>query len=134
MPGIDETRAYLRISGDDLDPDATSAALGAAPTYAFRKGDIYRQRATKTGRWVIDAKPSTPTNLNRQVVDLLARMTDDLALWRSITDRHQAMFYCSVFMAQTNEGTELRPATLTALGARGISLGLDIYAPRDGAT
>jgi hypothetical protein len=51
MPGIDETRAYLRISGDDVDPDAITAALGASPSYAFRKGDVYRQRVAKTGRW-----------------------------------------------------------------------------------
>lgn len=133
MPGIDETRAYLRISGDDLDPDALTAALGATPSYAFRKGDLYRRRIAKTGRWVIDAKPSKPSNLDHQVADLFARMTDDLAVWRSITSRHSALFYCSAFMKRTNEGAEIAPTTLAALGVRGVSLGLDIYAPHDGA-
>lgn len=131
MPGIDETRAYLRIFGDDLDPDALTAALRADPSYAFRKGDLYRQRIATTGRWVIHAKPSKPGNLDRQVAELLERMTNDVIVWQSITSRYGALFYCSAFMAQTNEGTEFAPTTLAALGARGISLGLDIYAPRD---
>ena len=131
MPGIDETRAYLRISGDDLEPDAITSALGATPTYAVRKGELHRQRAANTGRWVIEAAPSKPSDLDRQITELLARMTDDLARWKSITGRYQAMFYCSAFMAQTNEGAEIAPTTLVALGARGISFGLDIYAPRD---
>jgi len=131
MAGIDETLAYLRISGDDLEPDAITAALGGAPSYAFRKGDVYRQRTAQTGRWVIDAAPSKPSDLDRQITELLAGMTDDLARWTNVTSRYEAMFYCSAFMAQTNEGAEIAPTTLLALGARGISLGLDIYAPRD---
>jgi hypothetical protein len=93
---------------------------------------MYRQRVAKTGRWVIDAKHSKPDNLDHQVAELFARMTDDLAVWRSITGCHEAMFYCSAFMKETNEGEAIAPTTLTALGARGVSLGLDIYAPRDG--
>jgi hypothetical protein len=131
MAGIDETLAYLRISGDDLDPDAVTAALGSAPTYAFRKGEIYRQRTAQTGRWVIDAAPSKPSDLDRQITQLLARMNSDIDRWKSITSRHETMFYCSAFMVQTNEGAELTPTTLLALGVRGISLGLDIYAPRE---
>lgn len=133
MPGIDETRAYLRIFGDDLDPDEITATLGTTPTYALRKGDKHRQQVVKSGRWVIDAKPSKPSDLDHQISELLAQMTDDLDRWKSVTSRHEAMFYCSVFMLETNEGAEIAPAILMALGARGISLGLDIYAPRDDA-
>ncbi|WP_158764367.1 hypothetical protein [Terricaulis silvestris] len=71
--------------------------------------------------------------MDRQILELLAQMTDDLDRWASVTSRHEAMFYCSVFMLETNEGAEIAPATLMALGARGISLGVDIYAPGDDA-
>lgn len=131
MPGINETRAYLRISGDDLEPDQITAALGSAPSYAFRKGDVYRTQVTKTGRWVIDAAPSKPSDLDHQIAGLLVGMTDDLGRWKNVTDRYQAMLYCSTFMVETNEGAEIAPTTLLALGARGISLGLDIFAPRE---
>lgn len=130
MAQINETRAYLRISGDDLDPLDVTSTLGAEPDYAFGKGDIYRQRVADTGRWVIHADDAQPGNLDVQVAGLLARMTDDLAAWRRVTGRHEALFYGSVFMVQTNEGGVISPATLLALGQRGVSFGLDIYAPR----
>jgi len=33
-------------------------------------------------------------------------------------------------MEESNEGLELRPETLEMMGARGLSLGLDIYGAR----
>jgi hypothetical protein len=39
LAGISRTKAALRISGDDLDPDEVSKLLGAAPTESARKGD-----------------------------------------------------------------------------------------------
>jgi hypothetical protein len=131
MAGIDETLAYLRITGDQLVPDEITAALGSAPSSAGRKGDVDRQRVAKTGTWVIDAAPSKPSDLDRQIAELLAGMTDDLSRWRGVTDRFDAMFCCSAFMVETNEGAVIAPTTLRALGERGISLGLDIYAPSD---
>ena len=45
----------LRLFGDDLDPDAVTAALGCAPSRGWRKGD--RRVFPKSGRVVIEGRP-----------------------------------------------------------------------------
>ena len=37
--------------------------------------------------------------------------------------------FCGLFMHESNEGAEISPASLTALGDRGVKLSLDIYSP-----
>ena len=37
------------------------------------------------------------------------------------------------FMKESNEGVDIKPSTLAALGSRGIALALDIYAPESDA-
>ena len=63
---------------------------------------------------------------------LLTHLTDDLAIWRSLTVRFRADIFCGLFLNEMNEGLDLQPSTLLAMGVRNLALGLDIYglAPR----
>lgn len=127
--------ATLRISGEDLDPDEISAVLGCAPTTNQRKGDVLtskttgRSRTLKVGSWFLDASDREPEDLDRQIAELLGKLTPSMDAWHSIAERYDVILFCGFFMRETNEGVEISPASLAALGQRRIVLGLDIYSP-----
>jgi len=136
MAAVYETLTSLRIFGDDLDPDEISALLGASPTSSAKKGedrvnrDGIKRGVERTGRWLLEAVPRQPEDLDSQIVELLSPLTGDIAVWRSLVTRFKADIFCGFFMEESNEGLELRPETLEMMGARGLSLGLDIYGAR----
>ncbi|MBA4218540.1 MAG: hypothetical protein C0460_14555 [Methylibium sp.] len=134
MSAIEYSTACLRIFGDDLLPEEVSAALGCAPTKSETRGELLRsangsERVAKRGSWRLVAAETAPEDTNAQVSELLSKLTSDLNVWREIADRFEIDLFCGWFMGQTNDGAELTPATLLALGERGIALSLDIYAP-----
>jgi len=132
MAAVSETKASLRIFGDDLDPDGISALLGAAPTSSARKGEATLggrgiERTARTGRWSLQAAPRRPGDLDSQIVELLSRLTLDIGVWRRLVAQYRADISCGLFMKEVNEGLEFRPETLEMIGARGLKLALDIY-------
>jgi hypothetical protein len=133
MPQLQRAVATLRVMGDDLDPGEVSALLGAAPTISQVKGQdlksrsIGRLRTALTGMWRLDATVTEPEDLDSQVVELLSKLTSDLIVWRGINERYEVDLFCGWFMDRDNVGVEINPATLQALGERGIRLSLDIY-------
>jgi hypothetical protein len=54
-------------------------------------------------------------------------VSDDVAVWRRLTAVYKAEAFCGIFLDMFNEGISVSPATLLALGAGGVILGLDIY-------
>jgi hypothetical protein len=58
-------------------------------------------------------------------------MTVDIGVWQGIAKRYHIDLFCGLFMADTNEGLTISSQSLAALGARGIEMGLDIYAGDD---
>lgn len=134
MAAINRAVAALRIIGDELNPSEITALLGAKPTYSHAKGDVLQRpkgRIAKVGMWRLEALPLEPSEFNDQVASLLAQVTQDLHVWGALSEKYDVSLFCGWFMRESNEGEDLSPATLLALGTRGISLGLDIYAPDD---
>ena len=134
MPAIARSVASLRIFGDTLIPIEITARIGAAPTWSYRKGDVKQMRSgrelvRKTGMWLIEAPASEPEDLNSQVAELFAQLTQDMAVWRALSAEFEIDLYCGLFMDGTNDGLSLSASTLAALGERGVELGLDVYAP-----
>jgi hypothetical protein len=127
--------AALRISGETLQPDEITRVLGAPPTLSRLKGDVqYRSKAgretiAKVGMWLLDATDREPEDVNGQVIEILGKLTGDLDVWNSLSQRFDIDLYCGWFMQESNEALEITPATLAALGARGITLGIEMYAP-----
>lgn len=130
-----ESRAGLRVFGDELDPDEITRRLGASPTKAFRKGDPDplgrdgRQRYAHTGRWHLHADRRFPEDLNAQILEILDQVTDDLEVWRELGARYKIDMFCGVWMGHWNNGLPLFHEVLLALGQRGILLDIDLYAP-----
>lgn len=136
MAAIDRSILTLRVIGDDLDPAEISRILGSSPTRSERKGDVIRSQTTgqsrvaRTGGWRVEVPDANPEDVDGQVTRILSRLATDVEVWRALAARYRIDIFCGLFMRETNEGLELSPATLLALGQRGISIGFDIYAPR----
>jgi hypothetical protein len=137
LAALHESTAAFRVFGDDLVPVEITRLLGVEPTTCHSKGDKNvgengREFAPyKSGLWLLDAGWEIPGNLDRQASDLLARMTPDLGTWHRLGARFGLDLCCGLGLALRNEGLALSPATLQALGERGIELQLDIYSPSE---
>jgi hypothetical protein len=133
MATVNRTVATLRIGGDSLDPATVSRLLGKEPTSSQVKGQelIGRNtghvRVAKTGMWRLESADQLPGDLDAQIQELLAQLTPDLSIWRDLSSLHSIDLFCGLFMLQGNAGLTLSPESLSALGSRGIELGLDIY-------
>ena len=138
MGSLDHSIVTLRIFGDDLIPQKMSELLGASPDSAHVKGEELVGKSTgqvriaRTGSWRLEARHRYPEDIESQVFEILGRLTSDLAVWRSICANYKVNMFCGLFMASSNDGLELSPRALLALGERGIPLWLDIYDPVEG--
>ena len=134
MAHLHRAVATLRIAGDDLVISEVSALLGAEPSIAREKGKEWRTPSGKstiarTGQWHLHAGDTEPENLDAQVEELLGKLTSDLSVWESLSAKFEVDLFCGWFMQEWNEGVNVSPSTLKALGERGILLGVDIYGP-----
>lgn len=132
MPRLHRARATLRIMGDDLQPDEVSVLLGARPSKAHSMNQELtlasgRSRIAKFGLWSLTANDTEPENFDSQVAEICAQLTNDLTVWHALSRRFEIDLFCGWFMNAGNEGVEISPETMLALGQRGIQLGLDIY-------
>ena len=119
--------------GDDLIPEEITKLLGAQPTDSHVKGQELSSasgtRVAEFGMWRLSVPDREPEDINAQVECLLAGLTYDLQVWSLLASKFELDLFCGLFMNETNEGASLSPATLLALGQRGIEMSLDIYAP-----
>lgn len=110
--------------------------LGVAPTSSYRKGDLIgrdsagAQHLRRQGAWLLRTSEHTPGDISAQVREILSVTTPDLAVWKALSCYERLDIFCGLFMNEGNEGEELAPDVLLALGERGLRLGLDIYDPR----
>ena len=137
MPGLYESFASLRVTGDELDPAEITRLLGAEPSSSQIKGQELTSksgvRIARVGHWHLEARPTKPEDMNAQVSEILERLTPDLLVWRALSERFDIDLFCGWFMGESNEGVGLSPKALLSLGERGIELSVDLYAPSSDA-
>lgn len=135
MAHIQKSVASLRIFGDSLVPSEITRLLGCEPTESTQKGEAIQshsgERIAKHGSWRLHAPPCEPENLDHQVSWLLSRLSNDLEVWRSLGKEFKIDLFTGLFMGSSNEGFSLSPATMLALGNRGIEIGFDVYDPSE---
>ncbi|MBI4855122.1 MAG: DUF4279 domain-containing protein [Acetobacterium woodii] len=135
MAHLHSSIVTLRISGDLLVPEILSELLCCMPTHSFIKGQIFRGPKTgqeiikKTGMWSLESADAEPGNIDKQVAELLGKLTSDLNTWASLSKQFKIDLFCGLFMDQSNEGLSVSAETILALGQRRIILEIDIYAP-----
>ena len=135
MAVIAETSICLRYFGDDLVPDALTAALGKAPTKSTTKGETITNKATgsvraaRSGSWLYSVERREPGDLDGQIKELFDALTADLAVWRTLAAKYKPDLFVGLFLKESNEGIEIGAECLDILSSRGVSLSLDIYGP-----
>jgi len=70
-------------------------------------------------------------DLALQIRWILDQLTSDLSRWSAVTSRWKVDIFCGLFLERPNRGVMLDADTLSRIGERKISVGLDIYAPDD---
>lgn len=124
--------ATLGFYGDDLDPEELTALLGANPTVGVRKGGTWRttmgaDKVAPTGSWRMTTDDCEPADLSGQIDSLLRSVTPNLTVWRELTERFRCVIFCGLWLKSFNEGLQITPKTLAAMGERGLVLDFDIY-------
>jgi hypothetical protein len=135
MSHLRHSVAALRICGDSLKPDAISRALGCSPTLSFVKGQIEPSRrkaiVRETGGWHLDAVEQQPGNLDAHVAELFGRVNNASSVWAMLSREYKIELFCVYFTREADEPVQVSSGTLTALGDRGIQLGLRVYSPAE---
>jgi hypothetical protein len=126
---VDKIKVGLRVSGDSLDPNEVTRMLACEPTRANRKGETPsgKNYRTVTGGWLLESKLPPTDELEVQLENLLASVTDDLSVWKELTTKYKVDMFCGLFLEAINRGFELSSKMMKALSERNISIGFDIY-------
>jgi hypothetical protein len=130
---VSETAASLHINGDDLDPDEVTRLLGCEPYNGRRKGEFCetpsgRRFRSRTGSWMLKVAYRSPGDLDGQIAELLAPLTDDLTVWKALSERFDVYLYFGIFIRKYNQAMGLSPTTLRMVADRGIRMDFDLYA------
>lgn len=129
---IDRVRVSLRFSGNDLDPEVVSRALGVAPTLARRKGeapDEGRAFRQPTGVWYLELPESNEWILGDAIEELLRRVPAPAHVCSELALRYDGEVFCGLLLGRPNRGAVIEPRVLALLAERSLSIDLDIYAP-----
>jgi Domain of unknown function (DUF4279) len=125
-PNCARTHATFRLTGDSLDPDEISAALGIP---AGREGTIRRQR---TRVWLLASEHTVEsTSLERHLIHLLDAIEPAAATVGTLRREYdlRADFFCYWLSATGHGGPELSPDTLRRIAELDAVLGIDFYGP-----
>jgi hypothetical protein len=125
-PNCARTHATFRLTGDSLDPDEISAALGIP---AGRGGTIRRQR---TRVWLLASEHTVEsTSLERHLIHLLDAIEPAAATVDTLRREYdlRADFFCYWLSATGHGGPELSPDTLRRIAELDAVLGIDFYGP-----
>lgn len=133
MGNLSRTKVGIRIYGDDLVPDEVTNLLQCQPTEIRKMGDVRgskeNPRIVTTGSWRFHVDENDVSILEEKVDKLLKQLTDDLLIWKQLTDRFQTDIFCGLFLEDFNEGFSLSPEILKKLSDRNLEIGFDIYLP-----
>ena len=111
-------RVMAKVRGESVDKKEVARLLGCPSDQE------------KFRHWSLDAPATEEADLDSQVDWILARVTSDLSVWKKITEDYRVDLFCGLLLERSNRGVTLAPKTMTELGARGIEIGFDIYAPK----
>ncbi|MBA8904069.1 DUF4279 domain-containing protein [Phyllobacterium sp. P30BS-XVII] len=135
MAEVFQSAASVNFAGDDLDVEYVTRLMGAQPHLAYEKGKDHvlpngKVRVAHTGLWNRKVKYRSLGDLNGQIAELLEPLTQNLDVWRLLSAKYRARIFCGLWLDRNNEGIDLQPETLLAVGMRGVRIELDIYSDR----
>jgi hypothetical protein len=107
--------------------------LECQPTKCHVKGEVIvgqhsgLRREARAGSWLLNSDDERGVRLDEQIVNLLARVTGDLAAWEALTEKYKADLFCGLFLDEENRACRLSAEVLHRLAERRLSIGFDIY-------
>jgi len=128
---VDRITVSVRASGDQLDPDEVTGALGTAPTFAARKGERRtsggREVVQRTGVWFVEFRAPEEWTLDEAIGELLDRLPSDTKVWAQLAAKYELDLLCGLHLSAWNRGFVLPAALLARLAERHLELDVDIY-------
>ncbi|MCR9120049.1 MAG: DUF4279 domain-containing protein [bacterium] len=127
----------LIIVGDELDPVEVGSQLGLKASSFGKKGDAVHRpdgkivRHRRTGCWILDSPVTPQLTFDEALAGLIEKLPADLAIWHSLTQRYRVAVSCSLLVHGINQGYELSPEVLFALGRLGVMFDVDIFCEPD---
>lgn len=127
-----DTSVSLTFTGDALQPETISRALGVEATRFGRKGgpdcgETAYKRPLKTGHWRLSLDICDALDIDAQLAELFAKGSNDLAVWRDIASQFDGAIYFGWFITDWNSMASLSALTLAACAARGLRMDFDLY-------
>jgi hypothetical protein len=119
--GVDRSKMSLRV-------------MSKTRTMSVNQSEISRLLGCESDKpnfkfWSLHAPIKEEADLDAQVDWILARVTNDLSVWRKIGEDYDVDLFCGLFLERPNRGASLSSRTMSELGVRGIRMDFDIYAP-----
>jgi hypothetical protein len=128
-------RVSLRLTGDGVEPDEVTAALGLEPTYSARKGDHFRQNPRymvhRSNIWTHSVTADSNVPFEEQIPSLLDQLEARSVALDDLLDRAdvEAELFLGFSSGDGQGGTFFPPGLLSRIGALGLALDLDLYPP-----
>lgn len=134
MDSLQRSTVSLLIDGDDLDPSEITMLLRSEPSLGVVKGDLFvtslgKEIRAKTGKWQLNEEWERPSDINRQVFDLLKNLTENLDAWSIITRQFHCYISVGGYLNDWTGGFTMKASTAKLLSDRGLAIDFDLYAP-----
>ena len=125
---VDETRVWLGLYGELLDPIEISATLGLEPTSAHKRGDARRTAGPwPQGAWIL-TKEGEPSEQPAEVLRvLLDALPSDPDVWAALRGRFAVRLTFGLHLDAFNRGFDLPPELVGRIASIGAIVGFDIY-------
>jgi hypothetical protein len=66
-------------------------------------------------------------SLEKQIFQLFSRLSDNLEIWRMLTDQYNSDLFCGLYTESWNREIDFSPELMAQISARGLTLRLDTY-------
>ena len=134
MDNLQRATVSVSINGDDLVPSEITTLLGKAPRLGVCKGDVFlasygKHIEAKTGKWQFGGEWESPPNLDKQITNVLAELTEDVSAWSEVTRRFECYLSVGGYFHDWTGGITLQPKTMKLLADRNLTIDFDLYAP-----
>jgi hypothetical protein len=127
------SKACIRISGDNLQPDEVSRELGLQATKSGLKGERLsgrpRMRPLLSSLWMLNSPLSDQSPLEDHLKWLLDVLEPKFHVISRITKQHQAEFFCGFGSDNGQGGCIFAVELLERLVKLGVPLVLDLHPP-----
>jgi len=134
---VNKSTVTLRIKGEMLIPSEITTMLGSESSFEQIKDQILvnkktgKERISKFGMWALKVFDCEPENIEKQVLEIFSKLTNDKKTWEYLGSNFKVELFCGIFMKYENEGMGISPLVMKILSERKIELSIDIYGGKD---